>query len=312
MASIGRRVSPECSGEADGELDDLLRARLDAGVADELRGREHLLEQHAELDFGEAAAGFDVGEDAGEAVDAFGEFGHLAEAGVDLVELVGDLAEGLGEAGVQGGVELFIDRGAHLFEPGGVVGVELRQAGFDGGAETFLVGDVGLGEVVQLGVEGVLLVELGACRLGAEMDEALVERPQGAVYGRAEGFGGVFVVDAELAESLGEGLAEALHGAKDFRAEPGGGFVLRRPRVLGLMGEILTELGELAGQGALERFAAGVEAGELVGDGGVARIWLRHGRHLRLTQEQRDGEEDEDGFEGEDGQQHIRILFATG
>lgn len=72
------------AGEADGELDDLVGVALDLGVAEELGGGEHLLEQHAELDFGEAAAGFDVGEDAGEAVDAFGQFGHFAEAGVDF------------------------------------------------------------------------------------------------------------------------------------------------------------------------------------------------------------------------------------
>ena len=87
------------AGEADGELDALQRAGFDGGVFDELAGGEHLFEEHAELDFGEAAAGFDVGEDAGEAVDAFREFGHLAKAGVDLVELIGDLAEGFGEAG---------------------------------------------------------------------------------------------------------------------------------------------------------------------------------------------------------------------
>ena len=103
------------------------RAVFDFGVADELAGGEHLLEEHAELDFGEAAAGFDVGEDAGEVVDAFGEPGHLAEAGVDLGELIGDLAEGLGEAGVEGGVELFVDGDAHLFELGGVVAVEFGR-----------------------------------------------------------------------------------------------------------------------------------------------------------------------------------------
>ncbi len=43
---------------------------LDVGVLDVLARGEHLFEQHAELDFGEAAAGFDVGEDAAEVVDA--------------------------------------------------------------------------------------------------------------------------------------------------------------------------------------------------------------------------------------------------
>ena len=95
------------AGEADGELDDLLRVWFDFGVADELAGGEHLLEEHAELDFGEAAAGFYVGEDAGKVVDAFGEASHLSEAGVNFCELVGDLAEGFCETSLEGGIEAF-------------------------------------------------------------------------------------------------------------------------------------------------------------------------------------------------------------
>ena len=139
------------AGEADGELDDLLRAFLDLGVADELAGGEHLFEQHAKLDLGEAAAGLDVGEDAAEVVDAVGELGHLAEAGVDLVELVGDLAEGLGEPRLQRGVELLVDGLAHLFELFGVVFVQLGEAFFDGGAELVLQGGVAGHQLVELG-----------------------------------------------------------------------------------------------------------------------------------------------------------------
>ena len=155
---MGRRVFAVAkAGEADSELDTLGRAGFDGGVFDVLAGREHLFEEHPELHFSEAAAGFDVGEDAAEVVDAVGELGHLAEAGVDLVELIGDLAEGFGEAGVQCGVEFFVVYGgAHLVEFGGAVLVECGEALFDGGAELVLMGGVAAHELDELGVEGFL------------------------------------------------------------------------------------------------------------------------------------------------------------
>ena len=42
--------------------------------------------------------------------------GHLAEASVNLGELVGDLTEALGQAALQGCMQLFVDRLAHLVE----------------------------------------------------------------------------------------------------------------------------------------------------------------------------------------------------
>ncbi len=146
---------------------------FDDGVFDVLAGGEDLIEEHAELDFGEAAAGFDVGEDAGEAVDAFGELGHFAEAGVDFVELIGDLAEGFGEAGVQGGVEFFVYGGAHLFELGGVVFVECGEAVFHAGAELVLMGGVAAHELDELGVEGFLQRGVFLAGLVFEFGEAL-------------------------------------------------------------------------------------------------------------------------------------------
>ena len=59
---------------------------------------------------------------------------------MDLAELSGDLAEGLGEPGLQGGVEFFVDGDAHLFELGGVVLVEFGETVFDGEAEFLLLG----------------------------------------------------------------------------------------------------------------------------------------------------------------------------
>ena len=88
---------------------------------------------------------------------------------------VGDLAEGLGEAGLEGGVELLVDGVAHLLELGGVVGVELFEAVFDGGAELVLVRGVGAHEVDELGVEGLAEGGVLLCGLGGKGCEALGE-----------------------------------------------------------------------------------------------------------------------------------------
>ena len=57
-----------------------------------------------------------------------------------FAEMGGDLAEGFGEAGLQGSVKLFIDGDAHLLELGGVVFVEFGEAVFDSEAKFFLLG----------------------------------------------------------------------------------------------------------------------------------------------------------------------------
>ena len=296
------------AGEADGELDDLLGVGFDAGVADELAGREHLLEQHAELDFGEAAAGFDVGEDAGEVVDAFGELGHLAEADVHLVELIGDLAEGFGEAGLQGGVELFVDRGAHLFELGGVGGVELIETGFDGGAEFFLVAGVGRGEVGEAGVEGFAEAGVLGVGVGGEGAEAGGEGVEAVLDGAAEVGGGGGVVFAEAGQAGVKGAAQGSDAGGDLGAEDGVGGGVLLAGVGGLGGEVGAELGEGGAEVGVGGLEPGVDAGELVGEQCEAGVGRGCGR---FAEEQEEDGEKEDELENE-GDGHSVFLRLQG
>ncbi len=328
----GHESFPGVSGEANGELNDLVGVALDPGIADELGGGEHLLEEHAELDLGEAASGFDVGEDAGEAVDAFGELGHLAEAGVDFGELVGDLSEGLGEPGVEGGVEFFVDGGAHLFKLAGVGGAEVVEALLDGRAELLLVGGVGVAKAVEAGMEGFAGLGVGAVGFGDEAGEAVLDGVEILLEGEAEllgGGGGVEAVGAEgfggvgteVGEVLGEGLAEVGEVAGDLVAEAGGGTGAGVAVCLSIGGGVAAEAGELAlevGDGGAElgikrdeaSFGAGLDAGEVgrevggeLGETGILLLGRRG-----LAQEERDkGEQDEAG-EGEEREQHSCFL----
>ena len=103
---------------------------------------------------------FDVGEDFLEIADAGSELLHFAEAFLHLAEMGGDLAEGFGEAGLQGGVEFFIDGDAHLFELGGVVLVKFGEAVFDREAEFFLLGGGFAGEFGEAVVQRFASLEL--------------------------------------------------------------------------------------------------------------------------------------------------------
>ena len=98
----------------------------------------------------------------------------------------GDLAEGFGEAGLQGGVEFFVYGDAHLFELGGVVLVEFGEAVFDGEAELFLLGVGFAGELVEAAVEGFAGLELVAVDLGDEVGEALRDGVEVLLDGGAE------------------------------------------------------------------------------------------------------------------------------
>jgi hypothetical protein len=194
-------------GELEGVFDGFGGAGFDAGVLEVLLGGEHLFELLAEEELTDAAAGLDVGEDFFEVADAGGQFLHLAEAFLDCAEVGGDLAEGFCEAGLEGGVELFVDGLAHLFELGGVGFVEFVEAVFDGGAELVLVVGVAGGEVGELGVEGLAKGGLLLGALGGEGGEALGDGVHLALDGFAEFGGGGFVVFAEAVEAGGEGAA---------------------------------------------------------------------------------------------------------
>ena len=298
----GKEGFARVAGEADGELDDLQRTFLYLCVAHKLAGGEHLFEQHAELDFREAAAGLDVGEDAAEVVDAVGELGHLAQAAVDLVELVGDLAEGFGEAGLQGVVEFLVDGLAHLLELFGVVFVELAEAFFDGVAEALLQGGVAGHQLVELGVER--LAEAGVALVGfaGEGGDALGDGVHLMLDGVAEEVVGGLVVGAEAVEAGLEYLAEVCDVAGDLGAKGGEVGCACGAGALGLGGDVGAHLGEGGADVVVEGLVAGVEAGELIGNLGEAGV-LRGGR--LPAEKQEDYGEEGDDLEDEERGRHF-------
>ena len=132
-------------------------------VALELRRREDLLEQRAQLDLGPGAARLDVGEHALEVADAGREALHLPQPLLHRLELVADELERLAEALLERGLELLVDGDAHLLELLLVAGLELDQPRVHGGAHAVQRLAVGLGHLAEpLGHA----VELGALHLG--------------------------------------------------------------------------------------------------------------------------------------------------
>ena len=132
-------------------------------VALELRRREDLLEERAQLDLGPGAARLDVGEHALEVADAGREALHLPQPLLHRLELVADELERLAEALLERGLELLVDGDAHLLELLLVAGLELDEARVDGGAHAVQGLAVGVGHLAEpLGDA----VELGALHLG--------------------------------------------------------------------------------------------------------------------------------------------------
>ncbi len=126
---------------------------------------------------------------------------------MDLGELVGDLAEAFGEAGLEGGVEFFVDGDAHLFKLGGVGGVELLEALLDAGAKALGGGLVLLPGLVEGGGEG-----------GAEGGEVGDELgAEGGAAGR-----GLGALLGELGAEMGVEGVEAGVEAGDLRGQVGG------------------------------------------------------------------------------------------
>ena len=69
------------------------------------------------------ATRLDVGEQMLEVAHALGQGLHFAQTFVHLLELVGHLLKACAQARLQRGLQLFVHRGAHLIEFGGVGGL---------------------------------------------------------------------------------------------------------------------------------------------------------------------------------------------
>ena len=124
-------------------------------------GRQHLLEQRAQLHLAPGAARLHVGQHLLEVADAGRQRLHLAQALVHLLEPLAHLLERLAEALLERALEPLVHGLAHLLELGRVVLLQLAQAVVDRRAQvaqTFLV-RVGQGdELRREGVQVDLLV----------------------------------------------------------------------------------------------------------------------------------------------------------
>ena len=115
------------AGQLDREFHPRARARARGDVLLVLLGRHHLLEQRGELRLAEHAARLHVGQHPLQVADAGGERLHLAQPLVHQLEPLGDLAERLGQALLERGVQLLVHRLAHLLELGSVVLLQALQ-----------------------------------------------------------------------------------------------------------------------------------------------------------------------------------------
>ena len=168
-------------GEADGELDKLARVLLRLHVATELRGREDLLEQRAELDFGPRSARLHVRQDALEVADAGCEVLHLAEPTLDRFEPLAHELEGLAQSLFERVVQLLVDGLAHLLELLLVAVLELLDARVDGGADQLERPGIRLAEFLELLVHAV---ELTALDLAHGSEVVRERRVRGGESGR--------------------------------------------------------------------------------------------------------------------------------
>ena len=231
---------------------------------------------------------------------------------MDLVELIGDLAEGFGESRVEGGVELFVDGGAHLFELGGVVGVEPVERLADGGAKALLVGGVGLGELAEAAVQAFTGLVLILAGFGGGGCHALGDELVLLVDVGLEAGGGLGVVGAEAGELGVEGVAEGGDGVGDLGAELGEGTGVGLAGDQGVVAGLAAEFGQAVAQVQVETFVPRVQAVELVGKLGVARVGVGGGACGPGAEPERgDGEEEQD-LKDEEDDEHVRFSFAIG
>jgi hypothetical protein len=245
------------------------------------------------LELADDAAGSDVGEDFFQVANTGGELLHFAKAFLDFAEVGGYLAEGFGEAGLQGSVKFFVYGDAHLFEFGGIVLVEFGEAVFDREAQLFLLAVRFAGKLVEATVEGFAGFELVAVDLGDEIGEALRDGVEVLLDGGAEDLVGGLVVGAEAVETGVEEVAKLGDVVGDLAAEVGEGGGCGFAGAAGLGRVVGAELGELVTEMVVERLGAGIETDELRGKcvGELDKSGILLGRRGFAHEKKHDGNE---------------------
>ena len=122
-----RRAIVALAGQADGKVHRVAGLRMHWHLLGVLVGGKHLLQQSAQLGFAKHAAHFHVGEQALEVAHALRKRLHFAQATVHHFQPVGHLLEAFAQPRLQGGLQFFVYRVAHLVKLGAVALLQLRH-----------------------------------------------------------------------------------------------------------------------------------------------------------------------------------------
>ena len=128
------------------------------------------------MHFAEHASGFHIGQHPLQAAYVCCQLVHVAQALVHLRQHAGDIAEALGQAGFQRRVQLLVDGGTHLFELGGVVGLQGLQLLFKRAAQFAEALLVALGQTTNRQADGVGMALLLLRKLCARLARVFAQR----------------------------------------------------------------------------------------------------------------------------------------
>ncbi len=115
-----------------------------------LLGGQYLFQQRFQLHLAKHAARLHVGQQVLQVAHALRQRLHLAQAFVHLLQPIGHLLEALAQARLQGALQFFVDRGAHLVELRGIALLELLQLGVERGADLGQPARIAFAHVLQL------------------------------------------------------------------------------------------------------------------------------------------------------------------
>ena len=116
---------------------------------------KHLLQQPGQLGFAKNTTGLDVGEQVFEVAHARGQCLHLAQALVHLLQALSHQLEAFTQAGLQRGLQLFIDSGPHLVQLFLVAILQGREALLDHQTHLTELAFAALGDLAQLLVQAL-------------------------------------------------------------------------------------------------------------------------------------------------------------
>ena len=220
--------------QPNGELHTLVAVGNGFDVGAVLLRGEDFGEQRRELDLAPHAARLDVGKDALQVADADRQRLHLAQATMHLLQPVRDDLERFAQTLLERGLQLFVDRRAHLLQLGGVVGAQGIEALLDGeanGVQPLLVRQRELGQLLSESLQLALLQPGHVRELRLRRFAELADGPAHLV---AQPCGGGGLLGARV----GQVLPDIRFDVRDLRAQR----LAARTRVGGFAGGVRAPL----------------------------------------------------------------------